>query len=77
MNFYLPKNSFISFNESLLKMMINPFNFILKALFILVIFNFLSGVFGHIEKWCDWKHKVNFKIYDVTNWLIKQLQYTY
>ena len=43
------------------------FFFILKALFVLKIFEFLSWIFGHLEKmaWLD----VNFKIYDVTTWL--------
>ena len=36
------KNCFICFNESPLKMMKNAFYFILKALFILKIFKFLS-----------------------------------
>ena len=48
--------------ENLLKIMENAFHFSLTALFILKIF------FGHAEKWFDWKGKVNFKIYDVTNW---------
>ena len=37
---HLPKNSFMSFNESPLKMMENGFYFILKALFVLKIFKF-------------------------------------
>ena len=41
------------FNESHLKMMKNVLCFILKALFILKIFKFLSGLFGHIEKTAD------------------------
>ena len=36
------KTFFISFNYSPLKMMKNPFYFILKALFVLKIFKFLS-----------------------------------
>ena len=36
------KKCFICFNERLLKMMKNAFYFILKALFVLKIFNFLS-----------------------------------
>ena len=36
------KKCFICFNESLLKVMKNAFYFILKALFVLKIFNFLS-----------------------------------
>ena len=36
--------------ESPLKMMKNAFRFILKALFVLKIFNFLSQLFGHVGK---------------------------
>ena len=36
--------------ERLLKMMKNAFYFILKALFVLEIFKFLSSLFGHVEK---------------------------
>ena len=36
--------------ESPLKMMKNTFYFILKALFVLKIFKFLSLLFGHVEK---------------------------
>ena len=49
----------------------NAFYFILKALFILKIFEFLSWHFGHVEKWLDKKDKINFEIYDVTAWLTK------
>ena len=38
------------------------FYFILKAFFVLKIIEFLSWLFGHVDK-------VNFKIYDVTIWL--------
>ena len=41
---------FISFNESPLKMMKNAFYFVLKALFILKIFKFLSWHFGHVAE---------------------------
>ena len=47
---HLPKIFFICFNESPLKMLKNAFCFILKALFVLKIFNFLSWHFGHVEK---------------------------
>ena len=49
-------------------MMKNVFYFILKALFVLKIFKFLSWLFGHVEEtaWLEWKDKVDFKIYDVT-----------
>ena len=43
------KVCFISFNESPLKMMKNAFCFIVKALFVLKIFKFLSWRFGHVE----------------------------
>ena len=47
----LPKKFlFISFNESTLKIIKNIFYFILKALFVLKIFRFLSWHFGHIEE---------------------------
>ena len=38
----------ICFNDSSSKMMKNAFYFILKALFILKIFRFLSWLFGHV-----------------------------
>ena len=44
------KNCIICFIERLLEIMNNAFYFILKALFILKIFNFLSKLFGHVEK---------------------------
>ena len=47
----------------------NAFYFLLKALFVLKIINFLSSLFGHTGKWLDQNDKVNFKIYDVTPWL--------
>ena len=46
----------------------NAFCFILKALLVLEIFAFFSGLFGYVEKWLDKKTRVNFKIYDVTDW---------
>ena len=45
---HLPKNCLICFNESPLKMIRSAFYFILKDLFILKIFKFLCGHFGHI-----------------------------
>ena len=41
----------------------NVFYFILKALFVLKIFKFLSWTFGHLEKtaWLE-RDKINFKI---------------
>ena len=59
---------FIWFNESSIKTLKNAFYFMLKALFILEIFKFLSWLFGYVEKRLDKKVKVNFKIYDVTDW---------
>ena len=32
------------------------------------LFYFCSDFFGHVGKWFDKKAKVDFKIYDVTNW---------
>ena len=55
-------------SERPLEMMKNAFYFTLKALFILMIFKFLSWLFCHVEKRLDKKDKVNFKIYDVTTW---------
>ena len=37
-----------------------------KSLFILEILNFLSCLFGYVEKQLDQKGKTNFKIHDVT-----------
>ena len=55
-NSYLPKkNCFIRFNESPLKITKN-----------ILYFKISSFSFGHIEK----TDKVNFKIYDLTIWLI-------
>ena len=59
---------FIYFKESSIKILKNAFYFMLKALFLLEIFNFLSLLFVYVEKRLDKKGKVNFKIYDVTHW---------
>ena len=40
----------------------------LKALFVLEIHRFLFLLFGYVEKRLNKKAKVNFKIYDVTDW---------
>ena len=40
----------ICFNDSSSKMMKNAFYFILKTIFVLNIFKFLSWIFGHVEK---------------------------
>ena len=45
-----------------LKMKKNTFYFILKALFILKMFKFISWLFGHVEKQVDWEDEINFKI---------------
>ena len=49
-------------------MMKNTFYFMLKALFVIEIFTFLSWLFGYLEKRLDKKGMFNFKIYDVKNW---------
>ena len=41
-----------------------------KVLFVLEVFAFLSRFFGHVEKRLDKKAKVNFKFYDVTDWTV-------
>ena len=41
--------------------------FMLKALFVLEIFAFMSWLFCYVEKWFDKKVKVNSKSYDVTD----------
>ena len=46
----------------------NDFKFILKVLFVLMIFKCLLWLFGHAGKRFDEKTKVNSKIYDVTYW---------
>ena len=42
----------------------------LKALFVLEVFTFLSWLFGYAEKRLDKKAMVNLKIYDVKDWAI-------
>ena len=44
------KNFFICFNDSLFEMMKIAFYFILKAFFVLKIFNVLFWLFGHVEE---------------------------
>ena len=46
----------------------NAFSFILKALFVLEIFTFLSRLLGYVENRLDQPAKVDSKIYDVTYW---------
>ena len=51
MDIHLPTKIFFAcFDESPLKMMKNAFYFILKSLFVLEIFKFLSWLLGHVEK---------------------------
>ena len=40
----------------------------LRALFVLEMFTFLSWLIVYLEKRLDKKSKVNFKIYGVTDW---------
>ena len=56
--------------EGPLKLMINDFYFMLKDLSVLMVFKFLSRLFGHVGKQVDKKPRINFKIYDVTDWQI-------
>ena len=53
--------------ENPINIMKNAFYFMLKAYFVLSVFEFLSLFFGHLGKWLDKKAKVNFKTYDVTD----------
>ena len=50
----------------------NVSDFAIKTLFILKIFKFLYGLFGHVEKELDQQVKINFKIYDLATWLTTQ-----
>ena len=43
----------------------------LKALFVLKIFNFCPDFFDHVAKLLDKKAKADFKIYDTTAWETK------
>ena len=49
-------------------MMKNAFYSMLKALFVLGIFTFLSCLFNYVEKQLDKKAMANFKIYEVAYW---------
>ena len=68
---HFPKNGFIYFIESPLKIMKNACYFMLKAFFVLEVFQFLSIFCEHVGKQLDKKAKVNFKHLQL------QLQYTY
>ena len=46
----------------------NAFYFTLKAVFVVEIFTFLSGLSGYIEKRLNKKENFHFKIYDITDW---------
>ena len=61
------KVNFTCFNGSTLKVMKSAFYFMLKAIFVLDIFTFLSSLFGYVEKRLDQKAKVNFRIHDATD----------
>ena len=50
-------------------MMKKAFYFTLKIIFVLEIIQFLVWIFVHVGKRFDRKANVNFKIYDVTNWI--------
>ena len=59
------------------KNMKNAFYFILKALFLLKIFKFLSWVFGHVEKTVWLGREGQFQSLSRHNLVNKQLKYTY
>ena len=54
--------------ESYSKIIENAFYFILKVLFVLKIFKFLSSLFAHVEKRRFKNDKANFQVYDATTW---------
>ena len=54
-------------------MMRNAFYFMLNVLFVLEMLTFLSCLFGYIAKRFDKKAMINFKIYDVTDWITTML----
>ena len=55
----------------------NAFYFILKALFVLKIFKFLSWLFASVEETTWFKIKGQFQNLRSKNLVNKQLQYTY
>ena len=59
----------IYFNESALKIVKYTLYFMLKALFIFELFTFLSWYFGYLVKRRDKKAMVNFKSYDVLQYM--------
>ena len=62
------KNCFNLLHWKPFKMMKNPFYFVLKVLFVLEIFKFLSWLFDCVEKRLDKKAQVNSKMYDATGY---------
>ena len=56
------RSGFICFYESFSKLMKNPFYFMLKAL------NFCHELFRHVRKRLNKKVRINFKMYNVTDW---------
>ena len=58
--------------KSSLKRMRNNFYFVLKTLFVLEVFTFLSWLFDYVEKRLNKKALVIFKIYDVMGWTRKR-----
>ena len=46
----------------------NAFYFMLEPLFVFRIYTFLSWLFDNVGEWLDTKAKVDFKIYDATDW---------
>ena len=71
-----PKKRFLYFNKRPLKKLKNAFPYILKALFVLKIFQILSWLFGHVEK-TDWlERQSEFQNSRRQNLVNKQSQYT-
>ena len=74
---WFQKNHFICLNETLLKVMKSASYFILKAYFVLRIFNFLSWLFVHVVK-MTWSERYgSFRNLWCYNLVSKQLQYIY
>ena len=67
---------FLATDESPLELMFSTFYFVLNALLLFKIFNFLCpDFFGDVEQRLDKKITINFKIYDAILWLTNN--YTY
>ena len=71
------KKNIICFNDSHSKMMKNVFYFMLKALFVLKIFKFLSWLFEHVEKTAWLERYDQFRNLWCHNLVKNELQYTY